>query len=446
MASLAPDLDEDEDEDDEPEHNVHLAFNQPSVSASEDDGGSPVRRRRRDGGMVRFLILAPLVTLAISTTLFLIWLAIRYVLANPELINENAYVSRIENAYFPVLLKPWADFKADVERARNARGAMAINYVACRSNPNSAVGLYHRDYQTRLPGEGEMVDIALTKLRGDPYTSARGYFTGVEWEQRDGEFTLAGKPAIRLNFEGVDGENVVTSGEVWCMAANGVGYWLFFWAPKHEMTEEISQEWEEIRKRFQLGEKRNGWVETVIDPQLKRIPETNYEFKYPGAGLWELREEDGWDPAASVVLISYERDNKNRPPVPNKRYAGKMAVLQVLKLAPVASPEAALQSAKDHLLAQQKEENPETRMVVLDDKEGKPREGTVQIGTAEGLSTHLEIIPEAGGRKRYFLLAVIPDPQNLLVFQFGCPYDRALYWETEFVSILKTVRNFKNPQ
>ncbi len=436
-APLSADDDAEDEDDDEPEYDPHLSFDKPAEA-----DGEP-RPRREKGSMVWFFIVAPIAMIFFSTTLFLIWLALRYVWANPDQFNADAYV-KMENAYFEVLRDPWGRYQVDAERAKKARVQMVVNYVACRSEPNDAVALFYRDYQNRMPGEGEVIDVALKKLRGDPNSRAGGYFSGLEWERKEGENTWAGKPAIRLEFQGIDGENVECSGEAWILAYNGIGYWFFTWGPK-PIRDELQPEWEELRQRFSIGTKRQYWKESILDPVLVRVPETPYELQYPGGEQWELRQEVGWDPAARIVLLGYERDNPDRINGPIKKYAGKMAVLQILRLAPAESLPAALEAAKAHLLEQQKAENPDTRMEVILDRENKPREGTAKIGTADGITTRLEVIPQAGARKRFFRLAVLTDAQGVLVIQFGCPFDRREYWESEVTSIFKTVRVFKAP-
>lgn len=430
------------DDDDEPEHDPALDFNRRGRRDDDEDEDRRRPRRRRSGGVSRFFVVFPIAMIFVTGSAFLIYLAVNYYWRNPEFLGEGSYVE-LENAYFQVLGNPWGKYKQDTERALKARGRMAVNYVACRSDPNDAVALFHRDYKNRQPTPGELVDLAIQKLRGDPNSPHPGYFTGVQWERVEGDHTLAGQKAIRLEFEGIDGENVECAGEAWLLAANGVGYWLFVWGPK-PFRDELRPGWDELRTRFTLGTKRVGWTPTLYDPVKLDIPETPYKFEYPGGELWTLRQEVGWDPSAKVVLLSYERDLANRPPSPTRQHAAKMAVLQVLRLAPSTSGEAALEAAKENLLKQQKLESPAAKLEVLRDRKDQVEEGPARIGGLDGYLSRVEIIPEAGSRKRFFLLYAVADAEGVLVVQFDCPLDRRAYWESEFTGILNTLRRARS--
>lgn len=139
--------------------------------------------------------------------------------------------------------KDWSDDDA-------TRVALQANVALRRSDPAGWMALAFKDYRTRNPREGEVVDAAVAALSG--------YFENLEWQRADGG-KLGGLPARRFLFQGEAAKKVM-SGECQALAHQGVAYWLATWAPAG--TEAALQgEFADLRARFGLLREREGWVE-----------------------------------------------------------------------------------------------------------------------------------------------------------------------------------------
>jgi hypothetical protein len=427
--------DEEEEEEDrrrQPAPDPRLAFDEPA--SDDEESGALVRRRRgKQPSWAKWLWMGPLLLTFTSTTIVLSWLYIR-TLRHPDMAGEEAYVNGLENAYYPLPSHPWNRTKDDEARARQVRGAMKVNYVAYRSDPATAFALFNRDYENRLPSEGEVVDVALQKLRA--------YFTSLEWEKKEEPATWGEKKALRIEFQGVDGDNVLSTGEVWSITHRGVAYWYFCWCPE-SLHDAVAPDWETLRGKFTLGAKREGWKETPPKSETVRVPDTRYQISYPDK-MWEHRLEEGWDPAAKVVLIAFERDGKREPlKDPRLRHTSKMAVCQVLRLPKAENLTAAVDATKMYVLEQQKKDLENAVFQPVEEKKGRKAEGPADIGGLKGYVLRLELLPDTGAKKRLFLLAVVSDADGVLAMVFEANAERREYWEAEFAPVWQSLRSVK---
>jgi hypothetical protein len=438
-----PAADDDEEEEDDRRYrrevrpDPRLAFEEPA--GEDEENAALVRRRRgRQPSWGKWLWLGPLLLTFTSTTAFLIWWYVNTLRRDPGYAQE-AFVQSVENAVFPRPEKPWNKTRDDVARADKARFAMRLNFAAYRSDPSNAIGLYHYDYRNRLPGENELIDITLQKLRL--------YFTSIQWEQKEEGGVLGEKKGIRIEFQAVDADEVPCSGEVFAIAHRGIGYWFFSWCPE-TLHAEAAPEWDTLRGTFELGTKRQGWKETPPKSETAQVRETSYQVRYPDE-MWEIRNEVGWDAASRLTLVAYEREGTREPlKNPRHRYSGKMAVCQVLRLPKEASIEAAVEATKKYLLEQQKAENENAALQAVEP--GKPIKGRIpdgpaMIGGVMGYLMRQEMLPEPGGKKRFFLLAIVNDAEGMLVLEFECNAERREYWESEFAPVWQSLRVVKQP-
>lgn len=433
---------EDEEDEDGPRYrrevrpDPRLAFEDPPAEDEEPD--ALLRRRRsRPASLGKWLWLGPLLLTCTSTLVVLSWLYIK-TLRNDPSANPDAYVKNIENLDYKVPERPWGRYRDDTDRAGRARFAMKLNFVTCRTDPSSAIGIYHWDYEHRMPGDNELIDVALQKLRD--------YFTSIEWEQKEDGTTLGGVSGLRLEFTGTDGENVFCNGEVHAIAHRGIGYWLFTWCPE-PMKDEAAPEWGVLRKQFVLGAKRQGWQPTPPKSEIARVPETPYQIAYPDE-MWEVRREEGWDKESRLTLVAYEQEKKRRKSLtdPRQRYSGKMAVCQILRLPKVENLDAAVELARKYVLEQQKAENENAVFQAVEPGKaikGRIPDGPTKIGGIAGYLLRQELLPEPGGKKRFFLLAIVADATGTLVFEFECNAERREYWEAEFAPVWQSLRVVK---
>jgi hypothetical protein len=344
----------------------------------------------------------------------------------------------VEGANYKLTLPDgWTD-PGEQERARNIKLGMDLNLCVTRGNPSNRFGLYYRDYANRLPSEGELVDEALRKLRRNP-ADERGpkpYFTSVEWELRPREKVppLGGQPAWQFEFQGVDADNVLCTGEVTMTAYRGYAYWLFTWGPLTQ-KEQIVPTWEPLRKSFSLGNEREGWVETPKESELVEVPGHPFHLR-SAKDIWRRSLADGWDPAALVVLLGND---------PTKsKHAGRAATLQVLWLPKLEEGKSLGETVKAYILAQQKVEYPETKIETFKDKDMAEVDGPADIGALKGHLMKLHVFNgEDSTRERYMLIGAVAEPDGILVLQFDADWNRRDFWDYEFTPLLKTLRKVK---
>jgi hypothetical protein len=310
---------------------------------------------------------------------------------------------------------------------RTAAVKLDINFAMTRREPTNNLALFYRDYLQRLPGEGEMQDQALVKLRK--------YFTAVEWEHRPKpEGKLAGLPVkVQIDFEAVE-DGVPVSGQVSVVAARGFGYWFFTWCPA-DQKDTGSAEWEKVRSGLSMGKNRDGWKETDRESDSASVEGLPYEIRYV-KGLWSFQgKPEAWDPNARVVLVGND---------PNVQVHSKIAAnFRLILMDKTAGLPETAEAARKYIVERQKEENyPETKEEFIKDKGGKDINSLAKIGTERGHLAKLRI-RNTESRERFVVLAVVQAPENTVLLMCDCDYGRKDLWDLEFQVLLNGFRKKK---
>ncbi len=289
---------------------------------------------------------------------------------------------------------------------------------------NNCMGLYFKDYKTRLPSEAEKVDEALGKLRS--------YFQGLEWEVKSNEKAqLGGRPALLMEFQGEDAEHIQMNGECCILAFRGYAYWFFTWGPLGDQ-ELIRPEWDGLRERFRLLDGRKGWTEKPPETEKVQGSKAAYQLAYV-KGLWTRQPApEDYDPLADLVLRGDEPDPER------KKHASKAATLQVLVLPPAADLKAAAAAAREYVEKRQKELYAKIDVQVMKDKNGAPLDRPADVGNQRGQVTKLYVqLDEA---EHFMVLAVVKRPEGVLVLLGDCLWDRRDFWDREFAPILNSLK------
>jgi hypothetical protein len=395
----------------------------PSALVFEDTAGViPPRRRLRSGTRWVWTLLAVLFVLGVGlagAVALGVWL---YMHRGEEAGGEDAAL-HAEHGNFK-FTPPGPDWKPDPD----TRVRLKVNLALKRSKPSNAVGIFYRDYKTRLPSEAELVDEALTHLRS--------YLQGVEWElkPKDPATRLGGQPALELEYEGEDHSQVRVNGLCRMLAYRGYGYWFFTWGPAEE-KDLIAPEWDRLRGGLTLLNNREGWTERPRESQRVQGTKVPYELRY-AKGVWKKEKTDGYDPAADLVLLGREPE-----PVGGRTHAGKTALLQVLLLEKAADLKSATAAAKAHLLKRQQEAAGENAGKVsvepTTDKGGGERDA--DVGDVRGHVSRLHVQID-DSLERYVVLGVVNRPEGALVLMFECEWSRRDFWEQEFRALMETFR------
>jgi hypothetical protein len=256
----------------------------------------------------------------------------------------------------------------------------------------------------------------------------RAYFSAPEWEpSREADEELGGQPTLALTFEGEDPEQVAMSGECRMVTYRGFAYWFFTWGPTED-KEQVSAEWEGLRRQFRLLDGRKDWAEKPPDSVTVPGDKARYRLTYR-KGLWARKSARDFDLLADLALLGAE---------PDKKYASQTATFQVLVLPKEADLKAADAAARMYLETRQKELYSKIEMRVMKDRDGEAIDRAEEIGNTEGrLAKFHLLIDEA---ERYLVLAVVNRPQGVVVLLGECQWDRRDFWDQEFTPLLKTFR------
>jgi hypothetical protein len=298
--------------------------------------------------------------------------------------------------------------------------------------------LLYRDYKTRSPGEGELLDAALRRLRA--------FFPTMEYEdpfakaKKDRTAELGGEAAVVLTFAGQDASGVPMRGQCYMLTRRGYGYWLFTWAPE-DFVEELAGPWEKLRAKFTFLDDREGW---------KAQPRKTDKFRgtalpYTLAAATEIwRKEDNpknTDAKAELVLRGFEAvENEETGSRRQDVYSGKAAEVHVLILDAAPNLQAAVALAQEHIRKNLVDLNPALKIEpARDRKTDKPLPPTTEVGSARGQVNKLRVALDPDN-ERYGLLAVVNKPTATLVIYCDCKWERRIYWDQEFKELLDSVQ------
>jgi hypothetical protein len=317
---------------------------------------------------------------------------------------------------------PWKD-------DRNIRLKLHVNLGLSRDNPRDNLGLFLKDYEKRSPSEAELVDEALGKLRA--------YLSTFEWElkpKNDGT-RLGGQPALRLEFVGVDAEQVPVAGECCILARRGYAYWLFTWGPD-ESKEALAPEWQELRGRFSLLGGREGWHEQPRATDTASGSKGSFRVSY-ARDLWKKEKPEEYGPMADFVLRAFEPEPGSKP------HAGKAALFYVFVLPKSHSLKDAVTAARTYLDKRLREEEsrPKVNFETVKEKGGVEADRDSDLGALHGHLTKLHVSGDDDvGFDRYVILGVAQRPEGDLVFLGDCHWERRDFWEQEFAPLLASLK------
>jgi hypothetical protein len=380
---------------------------------------APPRRRRppRKRPWVRVAVLAGLVAAGAGLAAWAgVW--IHHILKTEETNVAAPAVSQF-NCQFKVPGPPWRKDESLV-------GRLHVNLGLSRQKPRDHMGLFLKDYKTRMPTEGELMDEALGKLRG--------YLTSFEWEKKpkDDAMTLGGKPAVRLEFVGADAEQVPVAGECWIVAWRGYAYWFYTWAPE-ENKDEVARDWEGLRKGFTLLGGREGWKEQP--PVTTVYTGARGNFRLSARDLWKKKNVEDYGEMTDLVLEAYELDRGTKP------HAGKTALFFAFVLPKADSLQAAVAAARAQLAKRMEDEgHAKVTYEAIKEKGGAEADRDTDLGALRGHLTKLQVLGPDDGFERYMVLGVAQRAEGTLMLLGDCEWSRRDFWEPEFAAILASLK------
>jgi hypothetical protein len=387
------------------------------------------RKRARNRGMGRYVFLAFLTLLCIGAGVAGV-VALRTLLpTGQEEVNDHAATGNFQIK----LPRGW-------RRSHPAEERMGVPIVASQKSPAASCALFFRDYTTRAPTQAELLDVALTKLRG--YFRTVQYKNPFDGSQREPAGSLGGEPAWIVEFQATEAGDagMSYSGQVYLMRARGYGYWLFTWGPGER--ELLEPHWAKVRQGFRLLQGRPGWKEKPRETVPFQGTLARYHLEF-FKDLWTVeRDPLAYDSNAELVLRGFEKDREGA--------ANKAAILQVLVLPKEPDLQSAKAAAHKHLLKKQQESVPAASLgPILDPKTNRPEmDGPTELGAFRGHLSKL-VLKQDRDHERFALIAVVRMEEGSLVLFGECPWDRREYWDNEFRHVfdhLAKTRSIMNRQ
>jgi hypothetical protein len=319
---------------------------------------------------------------------------------SPE--EPKPYQSESLNFSYRIPGRPW-------RRDDSTRDRLHVSGFAFRrTDPGAWVALAVRPYPARVPPPAE--------LREEAVRSLRRLFPDLQSEDDPKGGTVSGKAALRLVYQGSDGDTVM-SGDCHILFHQGFAFWLFRWCPAGAV-EAVAGELAAMRDRFGLLNQRPDWK-----PPRMTFAGTKLAFTLTAEGdRWSKAAfaPAEYDPLADLVLVADGREDD-----PARR-----ATLIVLRL-PAGSGGEPRERAKAHVLERQQDVYPESTMAEL------PAAGT---DVAQPVQMFELKVTNRPGRERFILLRVVPQPDGLFVLWSECDFARRALWEDEFRRLAATFR------
>jgi hypothetical protein len=298
------------------------------------------------------------------------------------------------------LLLPGPEWQRDADWAKRLGAVLAFR----RENPDAQVVFVVRRFPKYVPTIAELRDEAVARLRKLPIENL------LHEDKADGG-KFAGRPAGRLVFQGaIEGAEV--SGDVQFLPHQGEAYWLFRWCPA-AAVEQAAASLADLSDRFALLDLKADW-----QPPRRTFNGTKTKYTLTAEGdRWDKAPypPENYDPAADLALVGKPQDGAADPT--------RQAQLMVVILP--AGDGDALDRAKAHLLARQKDLYEETTMTDLPAGEDKaPSKGPQKV-----IALHVKNTKD---RERFVVLSAVPRKDGPIAIWAECDFARRAVWETDF--------------
>jgi hypothetical protein len=213
------------------------------------------------------------------------------------------------------------------------------------------------------------------------------------------------------------------------MTSQGISYAFITWAPD-AAAEKLAGEIDELRQRLSLMNYRDNWTG-------KRI----MAVVYPGTtGPFTIQDSRAlWKKNADLMKqlnadLALDAPDPSKPEV--KTDAATFVVLMQPKRADLKT---AASQARASLEKDQKKDFPKTKVEVVKDDAGNLMDKDGPVGNVPGHIVKLHVV-NGENRQRFVTQATILAPDQTIVVQGECPWDRRSAWEKSFDQLLATLK------
>ena len=274
----------------------------------------------------------------------------------------------------------------------------------------------YKDYGMLKPRDAEMLRAGIDKLENM-------FGDALELGKKAEPTRFAELPAQKLAFKG-QMKSANWLGECYMFFNNGVAYWVYISSPDWAVVEYFAAEMPD--KNFFVQSDRRGWREQA--PPLETFASLNGKIAMAAPkDVWErIPNPKNLDENGELFLLGKYRKEKE----PDNR---KNAALLIFTLPKQEDLKSAVKAARDYL---DKTKNENTKIEAADEK---LESETIDVGNRRGRMIDLKLLYD-GEPKRYYLLAVINEPDAAYGIKCECTWESRQIWRQDFIDVLRSMQ------
>jgi hypothetical protein len=399
-------------------------FFNPEVTAS---GGALVRRcgtPKKAFNWMRLLVICLIVGFAVSVVVSafagIVWLLPEFQARIAEETGGAIYWYNIrgangnEKAFKLVMPKDSWEIDKEIQNRFDANAAWK------RRDDDLWFAVFVKDYGMQKPRDAVVLKVAVDRLEGH-------FITDLELATKAEPARFAELPAQKLQFKGQH-NSANWNGQCWMFFKDGIAYWVFIASPEWQKVVDFEEEM--ANRRIFIAVERRGWREQAWPTESFHSENGKIAMTAP-KGVWLPGDAKNVDPNAILVLAGIHQDKDNR----------KNAHLKIFTFEKKDDLKAALAAAREHLDKSLDEENKSYKIVLADDVvKGQTELGIIDdVGDRRGRLIDLKLL-FGDEPKRYYLLAVVNDPETAYGIVCDCTWESRQLWRSDFVDILRSAR------
>lgn len=317
------------------------------------------------------------------------------------------------------------------EKDDDAKSLLGVNLLGLkRGDGGSRVAIEARDYQTRNPQPGELLEAIKERLKP--------LFEDLDANEQPGAM-LAGQPALKLAFRGNATAKLgsgVYVGEAYGLGHKGYGYLFLALAPEGEANL-LRDDLDDLRQRLTLLDQREGWKETSTPSKLLVGQDADYRLT-DGDGWWKkLADPSIEDAKADAVYDAEFKSKLKRDLKPKARVA--VLLLEPNSDDPVATLRGYLREQYDKLYG----------LKNWEEIRDPPQGDNPAAGEQRGIDVMRFKVSGADPNttKLVVISAIKIDAQSangvkptVVGAHAACPFEYQLYWEKRLMQLAASLR------
>ncbi|HZZ79063.1 MAG TPA: hypothetical protein VFE62_11120 [Gemmataceae bacterium] len=279
-----------------------------------------------------------------------------------------------------------------------------------------------KDYDMQKPRDAQMVKVAIDRLETH-------FGEALELAAKAEPADFGDLKAQKLQFKG-QARSANWLGECLMFFKDGVGYWVFVASPEWDKIAAFEEEM--ASKRIFAAVERRGWREQPWPMQTFNSEKGLITMTAP-KGVWDsLGEAKNVDENGILLLAgTYLAEKNNR----------KNAQLLAFTFEKKDNLESAANFAREYIEKKEDNENKNFKIVIDDDTvKGQGKTGTSKnVGNRPGRVIELKRLFN-DEPKRYFMLAVVNDPETAYGILCECSWEHRQIWRQDFLDILASMK------